>query len=725
MTQLAEGAHASHAWSEYLGRQMDMAVRLTSAAQSERTTSLLALAGNSQASVELTMRRDETDRVFADLSQVAREMNNLNPDAVAKSTPLFTDVATRLPHIRNTIDTRQANAPEVDAYFAALASIVVVGLQGSARHTPDSVAAAELMTTANLVQASDLQSRAAAAGLSALAGGVATPGERRGISQFAGAYRHELDSIAPSLTDSEQAEYHELTQSSQWRAALAGEDQLSEIGTLPMPDREWRDDETAVHTRLMTMFSDHGHFATSLAENAASRSLTQVLAAAGGMAVIAIAAFTLAFILAGRLVRRLRSLRSRSWELAYERLPAILQRIHDGEQVDLDAETAAVDTGDDEIGEVAYAFGVAQRTAIAAAEAEARTRDGFNKVFLDIAHRSQTVVRRQLDLLDVAESKQNDPEHLELLFRLDHLATRARRNAENLVILGGAQAGRRWRRPVPLEEIVRSAISETEDFARVSAVRLPQADILGSVVADLIHLLAELVDNAASFSPPQSPILVRGNFVGTGVAIEVEDQGLGIRPEERQQLNELLRNPPDFQEMALAGRRHLGLFVVGRLAQRHGVSVSLQESAYGGINAVVLIRIELLHAEQDDSKPDRGRPPHRPRNAMGSNDHQAPPPSPAIMAPSSDHVSDEVDAPIPRTPGPGRPPLPVRRRQTHLVPQLRQDAEPLEATPQTSVERRRAADVVRNSMASFQQGTRQARGSAPAARSDRIRTVER
>src|SRR5262249_21250180 len=150
----------------------------------------------------------------------------------------------------------------------------------------------------------------------------------------------------------------------------------------------------------------------------------------------------------------------------------------------------------DEIGQVAEAFNSAQLIAVTAAAAEARSRAGINKVFLDIAHRSQLVVHQQLELLDVAEAKQADPEHLELLFRLDHLATRARRNAENLVILGGGQPGRKWRRSAGLEDIVRSAVSETEDFARVSTVRLPGLQLRGTVVGDLIHLLAELVDNA-------------------------------------------------------------------------------------------------------------------------------------------------------------------------------------------------------------------------------------
>lgn len=285
-----------------------------------------------------------------------------------------------------------------------------------------------------------------------------------------------------------------------------------------------------------------------------------------------------AVLVAGALVRRLRSLRTKTLDMAQHGLPSMMRRLHEGEQVDLDSEISTLDTGNDEIGEVAGAFQTAQRTALGAAAAEAETRNGFSRVILDIARRSQVVVHQQLAVLDVAESKQNDPDHLELLFQLDHLTTRARRNAENLLILGGGQPGRKWRDPVALDDLVRSAISETRDFARVDSVRVPDVQILGNVVADLIHLLAELIDNATAFSPPGSPVSVQGNMVGKGVVIEVEDQGLGIRTDERERLNSLLADPPDFQQMALAGHRHLGLFVISQLARRHGIVVNLSDS---------------------------------------------------------------------------------------------------------------------------------------------------
>lgn len=737
VTRLAVDAHAAKKWSEYLGRQMDLAVHLTNAAQNERAASLLALAGDRGAAADLAGRRADTDRVFSELGLVAREMNTLNPDAVSKSTPAFTAVATQLPQVRASVDTGRTDIAAVDDYFTTITGIVVLGLQGSARHTPDAVAAAEQMTAANLVQVADLHSRAVATTVSALAAGSPSAADRHRVSQFTGAYRQLLEGLITSLTDDGRAAYRTFTDSPQWRTAVTGEDQFANDGTLQVPEHEWRDAEAAVNSQLITLFHDHGRYATQLAVDAASRLLTQTLLSTAVISVVAAIAFACALVLANRLIRRLDSLRSRSLELANEQLPSILRRIHGGEEVDLDHETTVLDAGDDEIASVAYAFGVAQRVAVDAAAAEARTRDGFNKVFLDIAHRSQTVVRRQLDILDVAESKQDDPEHLELLFRLDHLATRARRNAENLLILGGAQPGRRWHDPVPLEDIVRSAVSETEDFARVTAARLPAVRVLGGAVADLIHLLAELIDNAATFSPPQSLVTVRGSTVGNGVAVEVEDQGLGIRADERDRLNELLRNPPEFQEMALAGRRHLGLFVVGRLAARHNIMVTLHESAYGGTTAVALIRSELLQGVADEETPISPprvavAPPPVPRVEAhhAADELESAPPAfaPAIEVPRrSEREHGEVsahslDVSSARVPLPGRPPLPRRRRQAHLAPQLRLNEQAAPPSNRTT-DRRRDAATVRGAMASFQQGTRQARHTT-SAQPQRIRRID-
>lgn len=735
---LASEARSASRWSDFLNEQLDPIVTLVQAMQGERATSLAALNGDPQAVGALPTRRAEMDAAEAGVARLAPRMAELNPDGVAQSNPLFAQFSARIPAIRQAVDTRRANATEVNAFYTGLSDVIALGLTGLARSTPDSSTAVEEGTAADLMRMADLHSAAVGVAAAALPEGPLGSSERRLVTQLAGAYRDQLRGLQPRLTESGRARVQSLMSSATWSAVTRAEDELAEQGTLPMPFADWQSDESSVGAELMGLFKDHAVFANRSAADAAGKSLTRSIVAAAGVAGISICAFLLALLLANRLVRRLRSLRSRSLELANETLPSIVRRLRDGEQVDIEAETAMLDNRADELGQVAEAFATAQRTAMAAAAGEARTRDGFNRVFLDIAYRSQVIVRRQLEVLDIAEEKQGDPEHLELLFQLDHLATRARRNAENLLILGGAPPGRRWREPVSLEEIVRSAASETQDFARVNAIRLPEVRVSGSAVADVIHLLAELIDNATLFSPPQASVSVSGNHVGRGVVVEVEDQGLGIRFEERERLNDTLREPPGFEGMALAGQRHLGLFVVGQLARRHSITVSLHESAYGGVKAIVLIPALLLDAAADDDRtdpggaavpsirrrPDRQMPSVRdpiPRHSAGENLRLPPWPgdSAAEPAPAARSIGEfrGGSGPIPsaaaRPVSRGRAPLPRRERQTHLAPQLRLDDSMPGDQAHAMVDDRRNAEQVRHSMASFQRGTRQARALAP------------
>jgi hypothetical protein len=629
----------------------------------------------------------------------------------------------------------------VDDFYTKLGGVVITGLEGSARTTPDPLTAAEETTATDLFYVMDAQSRAAGLAAGAVARGGLNVTERLNYAQLVGVYRHQLDALSSRFTDPERVRHDALVNSPAWRLATSTEDTLIQRGSFAGSVADWENATNQVSTQLRGLWGDHFRYSETVAKDAAGRSLLQSILAGSAVLIVAIGAFLIAVRLANALVRRLRLLRAKTLELANDRLPLMVQRLRDGEQVDVDREVDTVDHGSDEIGQVAEAFNTAQRTAIAAAAAEAKTRGGINKVFLDIAHRSQIVVHRQLEVLDVAEAKQSDPEHLQLLFKLDHLATHARRNAENLLILGGGQPGRKWRNPVALEEIVRSAISETEDFARVSAVRLPDVRLLGGVVADLIHLLAELVDNATSFSPPDSPVAVHGNLVGKGVVVEVEDQGLGIGFSEREEFNEMLQHPPDFEAMALAGQRRLGLFVVGRLAARHNISISLLESAYGGIKAIVLIPAKMIAA--DDERNDTvtmasiGDPADYSRRSARHRQSYAMPPAESLSTNGFEHSMDEWDqwpeeepadsvslpparqspesvilAARPQSPSPDRrrPPLPRRQRQANLAPQLQNDTPSVPDTPVSESRRARSAEQARNSMASFQRGTRQGRG---------------
>jgi hypothetical protein len=215
-------------------------------------------------------------------------------------------------------------------------------------------------------------------------------------------------------------------------------------------------------------------------------------------------------------------------------------------------------------------------------------------MFRNLARRNQSLLQRQLTVLDEMERRATDPDVLEDLFKMDHLTTRMRRHAEGLIILSGAPPGRSWSAPVKLIDVMRGAVAEVEDYARVVVTTQSRAALSGSAVTDLIHLLAELIENATSLSPPFTQVKVSGETVANGFAIEIEDRGLGMIPQRLHDLNERLANPPDINP---ANTEQLGLFVVGQLAKRHGVRVMLRASGYGGTSAVVLIPLSLVVKE--------------------------------------------------------------------------------------------------------------------------------
>jgi signal transduction histidine kinase len=337
---------------------------------------------------------------------------------------------------------------------------------------------------------------------------------------------------------------------------------------------------------------------TGAAERAADRAdpLTRGLFSPSGAAVlfgcVAVAASLVISVRIGReLVVELVSLRNSALEIARRKLPRAMQRLRAGEELDIQAEAPPGPASHDEIGQVGEALGTVHRAALSAAVERAELADGISGVFVNLARRSQVLVHRQLNLLDSMERRADDPGELSDLFRLDHLTTRMRRHAESLIILSGAAPGRAWRMPVPLTNVVRAAVSEIEDYARVEVRPLPDAAVKGTAVADLTHLLAELVENAAQFSPPHTKVRITGEPVGNGYALEIEDRGLGMG---NVLLGEANRRIEQAEALDLFEGDRLGLFVVSRLSVRHHIKVKLRTSPYGGTTAVVLLPTALL-----------------------------------------------------------------------------------------------------------------------------------
>ncbi|MFJ7962315.1 ATP-binding protein [Streptomyces sp. NPDC096324] len=232
---------------------------------------------------------------------------------------------------------------------------------------------------------------------------------------------------------------------------------------------------------------------------------------------------------------------------------------------------------------------------VQAAQLSSRTgSDQKVEVFVNLARRLQSLVHREISILDELENEIEDPDLLKGLFHVDHLATRIRRHAENLAVLGGAVSRRQWSNPVSMTEVLRSAIAEVEQYSRVRLVPPIEGTLRGHAVADVIHLLAELVENATVFSAPHTQVLLRVDLVTSGLAIEVEDRGLGMQAAEQDRMNALLADPDQVNVAGLLQDGRIGLFVVSQLARRHGIHVRLQSNIYGGVQAVLVVPQDLL-----------------------------------------------------------------------------------------------------------------------------------
>jgi Nitrate and nitrite sensing/Histidine kinase-, DNA gyrase B-, and HSP90-like ATPase/HAMP domain len=311
-----------------------------------------------------------------------------------------------------------------------------------------------------------------------------------------------------------------------------------------------------------------------------------IIAAILGIALLAL------LVVARSMAQPLQRLRARAIEIAERRLPEAVQRLRTTETGDLDVQVEPIGINSrDEIGQVAQAVDDIQEVAVRLATEQAALRRSIGDMFTNLARRSQTLIDRQLELIDDLERNETDSETLGALFRLDHLATRMRRNAEDLIVLSGAETGRHWAQQMTVVDVVRAAAAEVEEYQRVELLPLADLEVAGHVAVDVIHLLAELVENATAFSPPNTKVQIAGQAVPHGYVIEVEDRGLGMSDEELIQANERLANPP---EIDFALSRVLGLYVVGRLSKRHNIKVQLRHSWYGGVTALVLLPNALL-----------------------------------------------------------------------------------------------------------------------------------
>ncbi|MER7829969.1 nitrate- and nitrite sensing domain-containing protein [Streptomyces sp. NPDC095602] len=636
---------------------------------------------------ELRQRARRTDALVARLRLGGRHTTADTGDLpleVADRLRRFVDETARLkplrlqaqaPASRPTTRSRAAGTAGLlhDGYTDIIAAAHDV--QGALTRLPDLPDGASARVLLDLNRAAELLAQEDALLTTAHLTGSFPAERRRDFTGAAEARRVLLRGATADLPVPARTAWRRLADGSAYQRLTAAEEAVAKASTArraaaAAPATTWDPAHTAIRARLAALEDDARRASADRADPLVGGALTP----AGAAVLLGFAAVAAALVISVRigraLVVELVGLRDSALDIAHRRLPDAMRRLRAGEELDIHAEAPQAPPTHDEIGQVAAALSTVHGAALNAAVERAELADGISGVFVNLARRSQVLVHRQLHLLDSMERRADDPNELGDLFRLDHLTTRMRRHAESLIILSGSAPGRAWRTLVPLTNVVRAAVSEIEDYARVEVHPLPETAVTGGAVADLTHLLAELLENAAQFSPPHTKVRVTGEPVGSGYALEVEDRGLGMSP---QALADANRRIAGSESLDLFDSDRLGLFVVSRLAVRHDIKVQLRTSAYGGTTAVVLLPTDLLQGTLPVREPAR-RPTPRAQDstpAPGPQDSSTPIPRLRDGAPApyprdgatAPHVRDSAPAPHARDSAPAAPPA-ARLRPT-------------------------------------------------------------
>ncbi|MFI8102831.1 nitrate- and nitrite sensing domain-containing protein [Streptomyces sp. NPDC086023] len=580
---------------EKVGYPVEDVVRVI---QKERRQSLVLL-GDPRASqelAELARRRTATDKVVAKIRRDALDpdvQEELSSDTSSRLNSIL-DAFEEIEALRRSVDRTELDPDQALELYNRLVDpcyTFLMNLHGLDNVEMDKQGRALV----GITRARETLSREDAVIAAALAARRVTAQDTRTVSDLIANRRLLYAFNLEVLPGEERERFEKFWLSPETRPLRDAEEGFIAQGPTKRPRAvtaaEWKEATGQVLDKLGEMGTQAGDRYQQRVEPQAHLVLLKA-AIAGFLGFLALLVSVLLSVRIGRdLVRDLSRLRKEAHEVSGVRLPSVMRRLAAGEQVDVETEAPRLEYDKDEIGQVGKALNTLQRAAVEAAVKQAELRRGVSEVFVNLARRNQVLLHRQLTLLDAMERRTEDSEELADLFRLDHMTTRMRRHAEGLVILSGAAPSRQWRKPVQLMDVVRAAVAEVEDYERIEVRRLPRLGIAGPAVADLTHLIAELIENATVFSPPHTAVQVLGERVANGFTLEIHDRGLGMAPEALLDANLRLAETPEFE---LSDTDRLGLFVVSRLAQRHSVRVSLQTSPYGGTTAVVFIPAPLL-----------------------------------------------------------------------------------------------------------------------------------
>ena len=504
----------------------------------------------------------------------------------------------------------------ITSYSEAIADLFTLNDQ-IAQGSSDATLATTVRALGAMSRTEDEASQQRGLLYAALLGGQFEPGVAGTLTSALAAQQAEFAEFQSAATINQQQTYSNTVAGPPVDAAQAMEAQAIDSGSnggnlavsLPVGSPRsasvaatWNNDMTATLSDMRKV--EQGLVDSVIAQSRSQHSALTRTAVETGIEVLAvlIVVLMITIVVARSMVRPLRKLRTGALEVAGLRLPDTVRRMSetDGEGVSLEVEPIDVNSSD-EIGEVARAFDQVHREALRLAANEAALRGNVNAMFVNLSRRSQSLVERQIRLIDDLEQGEQDPERLSSLFQMDHLATRMRRNSENLLVLAGHDESRRWNQPVALVDVLRAALSEIEQYERVTLNVQPGIAVRGQAVSDVVHLTAELVENATSFSAADTPVTIAGHLLSSGgVLLEITDQGVGMGAEEMAHANWRLDNPP---VVDVAVSRRMGLFVVARLAARHGIRVRLRPAASGGLIALVWLPDETIMHEAPDGTP--------------------------------------------------------------------------------------------------------------------------
>ncbi|KOG10854.1 sensor histidine kinase [Streptomyces viridochromogenes] len=597
------------------------ATELAAALQEERDQSAGPLAHGAKAT-DYTVKgyRDKTDRAADSFREASEEVDNnsqgSNLKGVRDNLVQLVGDLNNIAKIRNTAYEAKDNSTQtVEAYHRLITNLLGLSQDmAEATSNPEMIQSTRALAAFSTAKEyASIQRAVLAAALPANNDSVGdlSENDRLYAESALTSQRSELKSFrsiygtqgAADLLKSIESGNPTITASDKYaNRALGNPNALDDLEKRSY--RDWVDDST---TKIQQMRAIETTLLEDMEQKARElRNESEREAIISGALILLVLGVSLvgAFVVARSMIRSLRRLEETATKVAQDRLPELVKQLSESDPQDVDTSVESVGVHSrDEIGQVAAAFDDVHREAVRLAAEQALLRGNVNAMFTNLSRRSQGLIQRQLSLISELESREADPDQLSSLFKLDHLATRMRRNGENLLVLAGEEPGRRWTRPVPLVDVLRAAASEVEQYERIELASVPTTEVAGRVVNDLVHLLAELLENATSFSSPQTKVKVTGHALPDGrVLIEIHDTGIGLSPEDLAAINERLASPPTVD---VSVSRRMGLFVVGRLSQRHGIRIQLRPSDSGGTTALVMLPVDVA---QGGKKPAPGKP---------------------------------------------------------------------------------------------------------------------